>query len=336
MPRYRSYLVFIFLLLLIEQLSGQQPKRYSFTHYGTSSGLAANEVWDVAQDDEGYMWIATTNGLQRFDGVRFITFRNRKNDPSSIPANFVSQLMIDKNKNLWIQAGGLYVGIFDRRNFTFHPVAIKPSQELFLYSEKNLVQDAGGNIFMTIWNVELLTYNKEKNEFSPSYNLFQLPGGWKATGFCQLPASNKYIAGTDRGIVIFNKQTNQLSYTGHNEGKEELIERMGKITGASTLIVDSKSRIWFQSWECGGSCLYCYDTKNDSFVLYRYSFQPLVNSYHELKAIMEQSNGDLWITGLNVFGHYIDKEKQFELVYNGVESEQSISYNKVYALFEDK
>jgi ligand-binding sensor domain-containing protein/signal transduction histidine kinase len=324
------------LLLFVKASNSQQSRRYSFTHYGTGSGLASNEIMDVIQDDDGYMWIATTNGLQRFDGVRFITFRNRKNDPASIPANFVSQLIIDKHKNLWIQAGGIYTGIFDRRTFKFRQVTINPSQESFMSADKNLVQDGEGNMFMTLWNVELLTYNSEKNEFSPAHNFVHLPEGWRVTGFTHLPGTKKYVVSSLKGTAVFNKQTNQLSYPGHNVERSELVEKIGNITSASSVFVDSKNRIWFESWESGSSRLYCYDLKNNSLLLYRYSFQPLVNAYHELKGILEQRNGDIWIRGLSVFAHYKEDKKEFQLVFNGYENEQSISYNKVNGFFEDR
>ena len=43
-------------------------------HYGLSTGLASNEVTNAYQDEAGYMWIGTNNGLQRFDGTRYKTF----------------------------------------------------------------------------------------------------------------------------------------------------------------------------------------------------------------------------------------------------------------------
>jgi ligand-binding sensor domain-containing protein len=257
-------------------------------------------------------------------------------DSPSLPGNFINQLMIDRRKNLWLQVSGLKVGIFDRKNFTFREALLKPTQESGLYAEKQLVQDDDGNIFVILWNNELLTYNEQKNEFAPSHNFIQLPEGWKITGLTHLPGTKKYIIGTGKGIAIYNKQTGELSYTGHNEGKEELIEKIGKTTGAAGLLVDNKDRLWFDSWETGASMVYCYDTKNNSTVLYRYSFQPLVNTYHELKGLLEQRNGDIWISGMGIFGRYNEKEKQFQLVHNGYESEQSITYNKINALFEDR
>jgi streptogramin lyase/PKD repeat protein len=51
---------------------------------------------------------------------------------------------------------------------------------------------------------------------------------------------------------------------------------------------------------------------------------------------MQQRNGDIWVKGLNVFAHYLEKEKRFQMVFNGYENEQSIAYNRVNSLFEDK
>lgn len=334
MPAHRRYTVFVFLLLMTELLYSQQSKRYSFTHYSNTTGLASNEVMDMIQDDEGYMWIATTNGLQRFDGSRFITFRNRKNDPVSIPANFVSEVKLDSKKNLWIQSGGRYAGIFDKKNFTFKEVAIRPNKESFINGDKDLWQDEQGNMFLLIWNLDLLIYNERENAFVPADFLHLVPD-WRITGITQLPATKKYIIATSKGIVIYNKETGAVSYTGHNTENEPLIEQIGKTGGASKLMMDTKARLWFDSWEGGGTALYSYDTKNNSKILYRHFFVN-IPSYHEIGGTYEQRNGDIWVKGLGVFAHYIEKDKQFELVYNGYENEQSIAYNEVYKLFEDR
>jgi ligand-binding sensor domain-containing protein len=331
---HRFYIVFI-LLLFFQQLCSQPPKRYSFAHYGNASGLASNEVNEVIQDNEGYIWIATTNGLQRFDGVRFITFRNQKGNPLSIPGNVVTQLLIDHKKNLWIQAGSGRVGIFDTKSFTFHETAIHPSKDLYINSDKQIIEDEDGNIMMILWNNELLTYNEKKNEFATAYNFIYFPSDWNITGVCQLKGTKKYIFGSGKGIAIYNRQTEHLSYPGHNTDNEPLVEKIGKITSASNFTIDKNNRIWFDTWELGASTLCCYDPKNNSIVLDHYSFQPLLNAYHEIKGVTQQRNGNIWAKGLNVFGHYIEREKRFQLVYNGFENEQSISFNRVNSLFED-
>ncbi|MBL7743685.1 MAG: hypothetical protein JNN00_09465 [Chitinophagaceae bacterium] len=324
------------MLLLSWQSHGQlPPKKYSFTHFGNAAGLVSNEVLDVTQDPEGYIWIATNSGLQRFDGVRFNTYTTRKNDPRAIPDNYVGQVMISKKKDLWILSGGARAGIFDTKRFTFREAVLKTDDPGKLHAEKRLVEDLDGNIFLLLWNVELLMYNEKNNDFSSAYSFIHLPADWKVTGICQLPGTRKYIIGTTKGMIMYNRETVQYSYTGHNVEKEDLIEKFGKLEIAANLFVDKNGRLWFDSWDTGGSALYCYDISKRVIVHNNYSFEPMVKAYHELRGVTQQRNGDIWMKGLGVFAHYLEKEKQFQMVYNGYENEQSIYYDRINALFED-
>ena len=68
--------VFIGLMLSVVA-TAQQSKQYLFTHYTTATGLISNQVNAVVQDDDGYIWIGTTDGLQRFDGMADRTLREK-------------------------------------------------------------------------------------------------------------------------------------------------------------------------------------------------------------------------------------------------------------------
>src|SRR5687768_12741812 len=95
-------LVLIFASLINLSLFAQQAREYSFKHFSVASGLASNTVSSVAQDAYGYMWVATTNGLQRYDGSSFISFKSQENDSTTIPSNHVAALYKDKKNNLWL------------------------------------------------------------------------------------------------------------------------------------------------------------------------------------------------------------------------------------------
>ncbi|MFD2790721.1 ligand-binding sensor domain-containing protein [Arenibacter antarcticus] len=96
------------------------PKRYNFAHYTEESGLNSYQVNATVQDDDGYIWIATNEGLQRYDGLRYKSFGHVHNDSTSIPSKSILQLLIDKNKNLWILTREGKVGIFNTKKFTFN------------------------------------------------------------------------------------------------------------------------------------------------------------------------------------------------------------------------
>jgi ligand-binding sensor domain-containing protein len=136
-------------------------------------------------------------------------------------------------------------------------------------------------------------------------------------------------------MVVFNRENGHLNYTGHNPDGEPLIDHLGKVGSGSNLFIDREGRLWFDNWEKGYSGLYAYDLRNHVMIHDSYSFLPQVKGYHELKGVIQQRNGDIWIKGLGVFGRYLENERRFQLVYNGYENEQSIAYDNVYSLFED-
>ena len=104
----------IFVLLLPAQ------EHYNFIHYPAESGIVSFQVNTAVQDQQGYMWFGTTSGLQRFDGIRFKTFRHDEKNPGSLPSNPVWQSLVDKKNNLWLMLSDGRVGIFDTRNFIFN------------------------------------------------------------------------------------------------------------------------------------------------------------------------------------------------------------------------
>lgn len=71
-----------------------------FKVWNTENGLPQNSVVGIAQTHDGYIWLATFDGLARFDGVRFKIFR--KHDTPELPTNRISKLFVDDHGRLWI------------------------------------------------------------------------------------------------------------------------------------------------------------------------------------------------------------------------------------------
>ncbi|MFC5480640.1 two-component regulator propeller domain-containing protein [Massilia suwonensis] len=77
-----------------------------FEHLSVEDGLAQETVLAMAQDRDGFMWFGTQNGLSRFDGYRFLNFRNIAGDPTSLGSNWIRVLHIDPQGRLWIGTDG--------------------------------------------------------------------------------------------------------------------------------------------------------------------------------------------------------------------------------------
>lgn len=91
----RYFLLSLISLLPVFLLHSQTPPAH---HYTISDGLASSTVFDIMQDRDGFLWFATLNGLSRFDGKRFTTFRT--ND--GLNANMITSLVEGENGSLYI------------------------------------------------------------------------------------------------------------------------------------------------------------------------------------------------------------------------------------------
>ena len=77
-------------------------RNLKFTHLTTNDGLSQGYVTAILQDRRGFMWFATRDGLNRYDGNSFVVYKNNPNDPGSLSSNFIQDLIEDDRGYLWI------------------------------------------------------------------------------------------------------------------------------------------------------------------------------------------------------------------------------------------
>ena len=129
-----KHILFTSLFLLTLASVAQEARHYNFTHYTGESGLISYQVNTSLQDEDGYIWIATNEGLQRYDGIRYKNFRHKDNDPTTIPSKSVLQIITDKKKNLWLLTMDGKAGIFNTKTFTFYAVTVKTKNASLLHA----------------------------------------------------------------------------------------------------------------------------------------------------------------------------------------------------------
>src|SRR3954471_19643258 len=83
----------------------QQNSQYLFRHIDQQDGLFHNVVSSIAQDNQGFMWIATVNGVQRFDGFRFTSYENQLKAYSYSP--MIKNIYPDDKNNIWFTSSQL-------------------------------------------------------------------------------------------------------------------------------------------------------------------------------------------------------------------------------------
>ena len=72
------------------------------SHFYTSERLSSNQITQICQDKEGYIWIGTEYGLNKYDGYRFTNFLHDRENLNSVSSNVISHLFQDAEGTLWV------------------------------------------------------------------------------------------------------------------------------------------------------------------------------------------------------------------------------------------
>ncbi len=95
----KSVLLLFFTVLQVVLVTSGFSQSVYIRHYTTNDGLAGNHVYMCHQDNDGYLWIATTSGLSRFDGKKFRNYGHE----DGLPDNEVLFVTNDADNNIWVR-----------------------------------------------------------------------------------------------------------------------------------------------------------------------------------------------------------------------------------------
>lgn len=134
-----------------------------FENITTDNGLASAQVSQVIQDKKDFLWIATTNGLNRFDGHDFKVFRHHKNIPNSISDNNIRCLFEDSRGFIWV--GTLHSGLnrYDYKTGKFVHFFYKNNKQSISSNEiLSIFEDSQGRLWIgTEKGLNLFDYETE-------------------------------------------------------------------------------------------------------------------------------------------------------------------------------
>ena len=99
------------------------PEPPAFQAFGVAEGLPSNRLTGLALDREGYLWIATRDGLARFDGVGYSLYRHVPGQAGTLPGNFVQTVFVDSRDRVWVGIEGKGLCMLDRQRRVFSQIS---------------------------------------------------------------------------------------------------------------------------------------------------------------------------------------------------------------------
>lgn len=162
MKEIRPFIFFVFLLFLTSVALGDTQNKYYFRNFEVEDGLSQNMVYAILQDQQGFMWFGTQDGLNRYDGETFKIYKKSVNDPHSIESNAIFSLMQDKHGIIWVgtlNGVSLYDPICDR--FTHFDSKTDDGKSIDGIV-RQITEDNDGNIWLVDSNKGIFCFSADK------------------------------------------------------------------------------------------------------------------------------------------------------------------------------
>ena len=310
-------LVGITVLTPINKLSYAQSKNLIFNNINIEQGISQSTIEAIFQDSEGYIWLGTNDGLNRYNGYEFKIY-NYEEYQNSISHNGITDITEDKYGNIWVNT----VSGVNKIN--------KKTEKISNYTEINgkIKEDSTTEIIVTKDNNILVgtyeglnIYNAKEDRFD--IILEQKDGILSSCIYSIDEDINGNIwIGTELGLNKLSKDFKVLeTYTSESEIYNIFCD-------------DENGFVWAGSDSSG---LLKIDTKTKEVKQYINNIEDL-NSLpaNQVGAIIRDSKGNLWVGTTNGLARYNEKNDSFDVYKNKVYDKNSLVYNDVRSIIEDR
>lgn len=350
--------------LLVFSLRAQKPAPINFVHIGLNEGLSQSTVVDITQDEQGNMWFATHNGLNKFDGYDFTVYQHNEQDSCSIGNDVIRTCITDRQGRIWAGTNeglSLYDAGMDRfENFSF----TEEGEKLTV----NSIVEIDDKLLLCIRKKRLLLFDTKTRQFSeelPSPALSSIVPttiyrqdehiyiatmqglfiystqtgklesfapealkGKEIYSILQQSPISLWIGTEGNGLFRINPQTREIkSYTHQSESKNSISSNYIR-----SLCLDSQNELWIGTL----SSLNIYNEENDNF--YVYASNPLESgslSQTSVRDIFMDAQGGMWLGtyfgGLNYYHPFKDRFTNIQFTAKG----NSLNCNIIGCIRED-
>jgi len=324
----------IFCSAITFNLSYSQPLQLRFENYTRRDGLSADFCRDIFQDSRGFIWVATQNGLNRFDGISFQNFYHNPSDTNSLSGNIIRSMTELPNSLVVIGTNnGLCVYNILKNRFENHRIKQKELsygnnsfiRKTFCDADKNLWVNHNGviDVFDSLLNYKFRFTDSAQGKILRDIVIdFNYP--------VLDVQNNLWIPSNNMGIVTVER--NSWRVTCHKNSSDSLFF----VAPISGFYLDKlKKSVWFSPW---GSGLWNYNftTKRLSKRTFQASDKSFASLYNTFNGIIPFRDKLLCGSGMGGLFEFNPADGSYKTHTHDVYDASSISSNEIDRMFMDR
>jgi ligand-binding sensor domain-containing protein/signal transduction histidine kinase len=313
----------------IVRLPVSEGKDLRFRHLALGEAPSHLRVNEIVQDDLGFLWLATSDGLKRYDGYRIRDFHHEADNPNSPTDNYTYTVFKDRVGKIWIANGNRYVQTYDPATETFTLIRLDPKDPAPLKARVGeFKEDRAGFIWLStdtgLYGIDSASGRTVHYEHDP-----------------------KNAATLSSSIVRSTLETQDGSFwVATSAGLDNLDRRTGKVARKipfptpnsewTKILQDHSGVIWMAYNEKQGG-LARLDPGSDELKQYQLLVPHDEESWPGVKTIYEDGDGNLWIGTIRAGLYMLDRDRKLLVRYrNSPTDAASLASNEIAALFEDR
>jgi diguanylate cyclase (GGDEF)-like protein len=303
-----------------------------FRHIGTEDGLINSDVHALLQDATGYMWIGTDDGLQRYDGYRFVSWVHDPQDAGSLSQNIVTTLAFAPDGTLWAgtQSGGLESLGPGANRFTHHRHDAEQAGSLADDRVFALLFDKQGRLWVgTDKGVDRMEADGNFHHYATHSTL---PNGERILSLYQAPDGQLWV-GADHGVYQYDTKSDALLRFAP-KGGAAAAQAMAVLDDApiGLFYTDRDGRLWIGSEHGIGV------VERDGARSHFYAQQPGtecgLQSDH-IRGLMEDEEGGMWLATLHGGFAHLDAAGCFSVYLHDATDSASLRDDDPRVMYRD-
>lgn len=329
-----SKLNFLNLLLLalffITQLASANQNNIRFHRYSLEQGLSQEAVLDIIQDKNGFMWFATQEGINRFDGYQFRAFNHDPSNSNSLSHDAINSVIEDHQGILWLgtEVGGL--NRFDPVNETFSHYR-KSTHQLSSDRINTIFEDSNH----TLW---VGTDGGGLNRFDESTQTFKVFRHNKANTnslnndtirAIHQDQQGRLWVGTDFGLNLYDPKTESFVNFIDNKQAPTAIKQ----GGITSIFSDKQQRLWVGTYENG---LIRIDSDNVFFHYQHNEDESTSLAHNWVRNIIQDNDDMIWIATDDGLSLWQADKNNFLRFQHDEQDLYSITDSRTISLYQDK
>lgn len=288
----------------------------NFRQFTIDQGLSNSTVFSIVQDNKDAIWVATQDGLNRFDGYNFKVYRNERNNPQSIGSDDISTIYIDTENKLWVGLNGI-LSEYNSLKDCF------ANYEINLFKNKkvriNCIIEIDNYNLLLATNSGILSFDKNTKKF----NFFRKLTGSDINIYSFALQNEHVFIGTNKGLYVYNLITRNIR-------KENSIFSNKAILA---ILPASTDKLWIGT---EGDGLFFYDLASKKINNFKYqqnNSKSICSNY--IRTLTFDSQNNLWIGTFNGLSVFDPETISFENYFYSAYQNESLSQNSIRSICMD-